>query len=516
MMRSYYSILMISLALLAVAPAAAQGQNDFDRLERAVALIREGQLTRAEAELAAVLRRRPDDANALNFLGVIRASQKRADDAEQLFLRALKSSPTLVGAYLNLGRLYLEGGNRARALWAFTEADKLAPGREEILVNLAAIHVERREFEAALSALGKIPRGALGVEGVRLTLISYLGLRRTEEALALAAQLKQPGALPPEEAASFAALFAGHGMLEQAVLILEAARANWPNSYPVLYGLGASHAQRRDWARAEEFLTAALAARPDDVAALGALARVARARGEMEKALSLLMRARKLAPASAEVLYDFGVTALHMNLILDALPAFEELQRRRPDHPPYIYMLAAARLQKGEKGAAETLLRRYAELRPADAAGHHLLGVALNSLNRFAEARAAFERSLSLGPSPESEYMLGLISNNEGDAAGAVRWLERALKAEPNHAGARAELGIAYAKQNDHERARAELERAFELNPKDLRAVHQLGLVYAKLNERERAQKMFALADELRKERRQQETVILKLVEPPQ
>ncbi len=516
MMRSYCSILMLSLALLAAAPSAAQGQNDFDRLERAVALIREGQLSRAEAELAAVLRRRPDDANALNFLGVIRASQKRTNDAEQLFLRALKSSPTLVGAYLNLGRLYLEGGNHARALWAFTEADKLAPGREEILLNLAAIHVERREFEPALSALGKIPRGALGVEGFRLTLISYLGLRRNEEAVALAAALKQPGALPPEEAALFAALFASHGLLEQAVAILEAARANWPNSYPVLYGLGASYAQLRDWARAEEFLTAALAARPDDVATLGALARVARARGEMEKALSLLMRARKLAPASQEVLYDFGVTALHMSLILDALPAFEELQRRRPDHPPYIYMLAAARLHKGEKGAAETLLRRYVELRPADAAGHHLLGVALNSLNRFAEARAAFERSLSLGPNPESEYMLGLISNNEGDAAGAIRRLESTLKAEPNHAGARAELGIAYAKQNDYERARAELERAFELNPKDLRAVHQLGLVYAKLNDRERAQKMFALADELRKERRQQETVILKLVEPPQ
>ncbi len=509
-------LFLLSLVLFNAAPVVAQSQNEFDRLERAVALIREGKLPQAEAELAAVLRRQPDDANALNFLGVIRASQKYTKEAEQLFLRALKSSPTLVGAYLNLGRLYLDGRNQERALWAFTEADKLAPGREEILFNLAAIHAERREFERALEALEKIPRDRLGVEDVRLMLASYLGLRRNEEAVALAAALKRPGALPPEEAANFAALFAAHGLLDQAVAILEAARTSWPNSYPVLYGLGASHAQLRDWARAEEFLTAALAARPDDVPTLVALARVARARGEMEKALSMLIRARKLAPASSEALYDFGVTALHMNLILDALPAFEELQRKRPDHPPYLYMLAAARLLKGEKGAAETLLRRYVELRPRDAAGHHLLGVALNSLNRFAEARAAFERGLALGPNPESEYMLGLISNNEGDAAGAVRWLERALGSEPNHAGAHAELGIAYVKQNNYERARAELERAVELNPKDLRAVHQLGLVYAKLGERERAQKMFALADELRKERRQQETVIMKLVEPPQ
>ncbi|HWS99423.1 MAG TPA: tetratricopeptide repeat protein [Pyrinomonadaceae bacterium] len=511
-----FALVIFPLALLLCAPAAAQGQDDYERLERAAGLIREGQLARAEAELGAVLRRRPDDANALNFLGVVRASQKRAREAEQLFLRALKSSPALVGAYVNLGRLYLEGGNQERALWAFTEADKLAPGREEIIFNLAAVHVERKEFEQALSALGKIPREALGVEDVRLMLASYLGLRRNDEAAAIAASLKRPGALPPEEAANFAALFAAHGLLDQAIEILEAARTASPNSYPLLYNLGASYSQRKDWARAEEFLTAALAARPDDVAALRSLARVARARGEMEKSLSFLIRARKLAPASAEVLYDFGLTALHMNLILDALPAFEELQRKRPDHPPYIYMLAAARLRKGEKGMAETLLRRYVGLRPKDSAGHYLLGVALNSLNRFSEARAAFEQSLALGPNPEAEYMLGLISNNEGDAAAAVRWLERALQAEPNHAAARGELGIAYFRQNNYEAARAALERAVELDPKDLRAVHQLGLVYAKLGDRERAGRMNALADELRKARREQETVLLKLVEPPQ
>src|SRR6185312_6854966 len=100
-------------------------------------------------------------------------------------------------------------------------------------------------------------------------------------------------------------------------------------------------------------------------------------------------------------------------------------------------------------------------------------GVALNSLNRFAEARAAFEQSLALGPNPEAEYMLGLISNNEGDAAGAIRWLERALKSEPTHAGAQSELGIAYFRQNNYEGARAALERAVEINAKDLRAVHQ-------------------------------------------
>ena len=42
------------------------------------------------------------------------------------------------------------------------------------------------------------------------------------------------------------------------------------------------------------------------------------------------------------------------------------------------------------------------------------------------------------------------------------------------------------------------------------------GLVYAKLGEKEEAKKMFARADELRQQHRSNESVILKLIEPPQ
>jgi Flp pilus assembly protein TadD len=61
-----------------------------------------------------------------------------------------------------------------------------------------------------------------------------------------------------------------------------------------------------------------------------------------------------------------------------------------------------------------------------------------------------------------------------------------------------------------------ELERAVELDPEDLRASYQLGLVYAKLGNKEGAQKMFARADELRGRERRRESVILKLLDPPQ
>ena len=104
----------------------------------------------------------------------------------------------------------------------------------------------------------------------------------------------------------------------------------------------------------------------------------------------------------------------------------------------------------------------------------------------------------------------------EGNRAAAVAVLRRVVVARPEHAAAHAALGAAFREQGDYAGARAELERAVELDPGDLRANYQLGLVYAKLGDKEAAQKMFTRADELRGKERQRETVILKLIEPPQ
>ena len=90
------------------------------------------------------------------------------------------------------------------------------------------------------------------------------------------------------------------------------------------------------------------------------------------------------------------------------------------------------------------------------------------------------------------------------------------MRARPDHAAAHAALGAAYREEGDYAGARTELERAVELDPEDLRANYQLGLVYAKLGDTERAKKMFARADELRGRERERETVILKLIDPPQ
>lgn len=132
------------------------------------------------------------------------------------------------------------------------------------------------------------------------------------------------------------------------------------------------------------------------------------------------------------------------------------------------------------------------------------------------EAQRALERSLSLKADPDTQYLLGVSFDKANNRAAAIDIFKKVVQSRPDHAAAHAALGTAYREAGRYADARVELERAVQLDANDLRANYQLGLVYAKLGEKEAAKKMFDRADELRKRQRDQERVILKLIDAPQ
>src|SRR5919202_323250 len=269
--RAAVLLVVVCSAFAARAQAGSSGEDlNYRRLQQSAEAIGEDQLPRAEALLDSVLASSPRDADALNLLGVVRARQRRAGEAESLFRRALAARPAHVGAHVNL--------------------------------KLAALYEGGREYEPALEHLRLVPPEDAGADYFPLLLKALLGLRRLEEARRLAAEFKGSGAGDAEASADFALLLAGGGLADEALDLLEAARARAPESFPVLYALGVVTAAANRYKQAEEYLTAALRARPDDVKALRALARVARSTGDREKALAQLVRARRAAPADPGVL----------------------------------------------------------------------------------------------------------------------------------------------------------------------------------------------------------------------
>lgn len=104
--------------------------------------------------------------------------------------------------------------------------------------------------------------------------------------------------------------------------------------------LGLLYVQMGQADRAISQLQEALRLDPDRSDAATALvnvwrdqARDALSANDPQKALSILLQARKLAPANADVQFELGMVALRMSLLPDAVTAFHQSLKLRPDDP---------------------------------------------------------------------------------------------------------------------------------------------------------------------------------------
>lgn len=251
------------------------------------------------------------------------------------------------------------------------------------------------------------------------------------------------------------------------------------------------------------------------VTGLRRLAVAALASGDREKALAHLLRAKAVAPADPDVLFEFGMVALGMTLYEDAAPAFVAALSKRPNEPKFLYALARARIEQGELADAERLFRRYVELRPGDATGHYGLGHVLALLKRGSEAAQSFHKSLELRPEQtESPYQLGLLAYASGDVGAAAAWFEKALSRYADHTGALLGMGLVHFSRKRYESARESLERVTALEPSLQKAHYYLSMTYARLGDKEAAQREAEIAATLERERKVKRRTILKLFEP--
>jgi tetratricopeptide (TPR) repeat protein len=129
-------------------------------LSEAVGLHRNGALDDARQGYLRVLDAEPDNADALNLLGVLELQGKRYVEAADYLERAVASKRT--AEYLgNLGLAYKHAGNRGAAASQFEAALELQPDNLEAAINLAALlHEAGRTAEARELLDAHAARGA--------------------------------------------------------------------------------------------------------------------------------------------------------------------------------------------------------------------------------------------------------------------------------------------------------------------------------------------------------------------
>jgi Flp pilus assembly protein TadD len=172
-------------------------------------------------------------------------------------------------------------------------------------------------------------------------------------------------------------------------------------------------------------------AHPGDVTTAIALANALDKRGNIEGALSVLMRAID-AGADGVVLRCARATILSNRLRYDAAEA--ELKRAaklRGDDPEVLLQQGILACRRAKWRDAVEPLAHVAKLSPQSGPAHFYLGEALNKLDRLKEALEAYERASELEPGNWRALKgVGIVLDRMGRPADAAAFYRRARDAQ--------------------------------------------------------------------------------------
>ena len=177
---------ILSLCLCWFPAPAASPESTILRIQTH---IQEGNLDAAEQAIAAALKNTPNDGGIYNLRGIVHADRNELKAAEADFTRAIQLSPSLVGAYLNLGRACemlsaKDPGALTRAIVQYRHLLNLQPDASAVRLQLAKLLEQQQEFAASLKELDALTtvdrRGALAIS-LRSADLASLGRNREAE-----------------------------------------------------------------------------------------------------------------------------------------------------------------------------------------------------------------------------------------------------------------------------------------------------------------------------------------------
>jgi predicted TPR repeat methyltransferase len=158
-----------------------------------------------------------------------------------------------------------------------------------------------------------------------------------------------------------------------------------------------------------------------------------------------------------------------------------------PDQPDALHFLGILTHQRGQSERGIELIRRAIAAAPENPGMLNNLGNILYQVDRFEEAAAAYTTALGIAPEAGTYNNLGATHRVQGQVELAQAAFERALRLDPNNAGAHHNFANLLASTG---RVREAVEHyciAITLMPSDPSAARKLGIAYSMLGRKEEA-----------------------------
>jgi tetratricopeptide (TPR) repeat protein len=387
-----------------IEPTASGAEQVSQKLQRALACHRRGDLGCAETLYREVLAEAPADFQALHMLGVLAIQKGDHARALELIGRALGVEPGMAAAHLDMGFALRSLGRPMEALASFESAVALEPGYAKAWLHCGNV---LRELGQPGKALASYER-ALAIrpdmtEALNNRGNALLDLGRPAEALA-----------------SYDRALAARPDYAEAL-------SNRGNALRVL---GRSGEALASYERA-------LALRPGYAQALNNRGNALLELGRAAEALASYDAALALEPENAECFNNRGNALLALKRIDEALASYERASALKPDYADPLSNRGHALFELGRAEEALACLDRALALAPGHAQAHNNRGNALCALERPEEALASYERAVALAPrDAQALANRGSVLCELRRTAQALASFEQALALDPGHAGA--------------------------------------------------------------------------------
>jgi tetratricopeptide (TPR) repeat protein len=192
-------------------------------------------------------------------------------------------------------------------------------------------------------------------------------------------------------------------------------------------------------------------------------------------------QAKAVETAVREQRYNLARVYLDSRRYSEALPIFEELQKKWPDQARFVQHLAQCYLALGRRAEAKTLLQQLLTFEPKTAAQ------AGQNNRAEATAQAPIKQDSDASrqepkPRPWADLLMGVIQFEEGDMESALAYLLKAEQSDPHLPDLHLRIGETYLRQRRTEDAARAFQRALEIDGDSPEA--HLGLAVVRLRQR--------------------------------
>lgn len=392
-------IFALLLLLLTALSAAAQSPAVTKRLEQAASLIGEQKLAEAERQLNGILKERPAEAQAVNLLGTVRASQGRLGEALSLFSRAISLDKQLISARLNLAYLYLLKGAPDKTIIELQAALRLAPAHSEALYKLARLLLSQNRVDECISLLEQAKQ-AQSLAGPFLSLLGDAYLRKGDVAKAEESYLLALGKSGEglEALSGMAQVAHSKGDAKTALHYLSRAREGLGQSAEWRYRFALTALRLGRYDEAKAALEQAVQLNPREAAYFVALGAVWLKKPDLFAAEQAFRKALQLHADNPQGHMYLGYTLLKQKRYGEARAHLEKSLKADMGIPEPLYYTGLIAQEQNEDGRAVEIFERVIRQFPAFANAHMALGSSYLKLKNYPRARQELEVAVKLNP----------------------------------------------------------------------------------------------------------------------